>query len=223
MGSVIGEILPLAVGIAISPVPSIAAILMLLSPRAARTSLGFLAGWVAGILVAVIVFIVISSVLPAEDADRSTPIKAIIQIVLGVLLLVLAVRQWRGRPADGTEPPLPKWMSAIDTMTAGRALMLGFLLSAVNPKNLLMAVGAGVAIGGTPLSIGETVLVVAIFTVIAGAAVAAPVAAYLAASSRMRAPLESLRRWLVHNNTAVMAVLLLVIGVVMIGKGLGGF
>jgi hypothetical protein len=93
----------------------------------------------------------------------------------------------------------------------------------VNPKNLLMAVGAGVAIGGTPLSIGETVLVVAIFTVIAGATVAAPVAAYLAASSRMRAPLESLRRWLVHNNTAVMAVLLLVIGVVMIGKGLGGF
>ena len=38
-------------------------------------------------------------------------------------------------------------MSAIDTMTAGRGLVLGFLLSAVNPKNLLMAAGAGVIIG----------------------------------------------------------------------------
>ena len=38
MNLVIGEILPLAVGIAISPIPIIAAILMLLSPRAKGTS-----------------------------------------------------------------------------------------------------------------------------------------------------------------------------------------
>ena len=39
----------------------------------------------------------------------------------------------------------------------------------------------------------------------------------------MRGPLESLRVWLVHNNAIVMAVLLLVIGVVLIGKGIGSF
>jgi predicted phage tail protein len=36
----------------------------------------------------------------------------------------------------------------------------------------------------------------------------------------MAKPLESLRTWLVHNNATVMAVLLLVIGVTMIGKGI---
>jgi hypothetical protein len=45
--------------------------------------------------------------------------------------------------------------------------------------------------------------------------------------SRSPAPppkrLESLRRWLVHNNATVMAVLLLVIGVTVIGKGIGSF
>ena len=50
-----------------------------------------------------------------------------------------------------------------------------------------------------------------------------PVIAYLVASKRMAAPLESLRGWLVQNNATVMAVLLLVIGVVLIGKGIGSF
>jgi hypothetical protein len=47
----IGDILPLALGIMISPIPIIAAILMLLSPKAKGTSVGFLVGWVAGIVV----------------------------------------------------------------------------------------------------------------------------------------------------------------------------
>jgi hypothetical protein len=46
VGPVIGDLLPLAVGVAVSPVPIIAVILMLLAPRAGGASLGFLAGWV---------------------------------------------------------------------------------------------------------------------------------------------------------------------------------
>ena len=64
MGSVIGDILPLALGIAISPIPIIAAILMLLSPKARGTSVGFLLGWVLGIVVAVVVFTLLASVHP---------------------------------------------------------------------------------------------------------------------------------------------------------------
>jgi len=48
---VIGDLLPLAVGVAISPIPIIAVILMLMSREASRTSVGFLIGWVAGIVV----------------------------------------------------------------------------------------------------------------------------------------------------------------------------
>ncbi len=223
MGPAIGEVLPLALGIAISPIPIIAAILMLLSPRAKRTSLGFLAGWVLGIVAAVVVFVLVSALLPTEDPEQSKPIQGVIQLVLGALLLLLAAKQWRSRPHDSAEPPLPKWMSAIDTMTAARALVLGFLLSALNPKNLLMGVAAGVAIGSTSLDAGQVVIAVVVFTIIAASTVALPVIAYLAASSKMATPLESLRQWLVHNNATVMAVLLLVIGVVLIGKGIGSF
>jgi threonine/homoserine/homoserine lactone efflux protein len=223
MGPVIGEILPLAVGIAISPVPIIAAILMLLSPKAKGASVGFLLGWITGIVVAIVVFTLLSSVLPAQDESGSSPVRGVIKIILGALLLFLALRQWRGRPAEGEQATMPKWMSAIDSMTAGKALGLGFLLSAVNPKNLLMAISAGLIIGGAGLAVGQTVVVIVMFVLLAASTVLIPVVAYLIASERLAGPLDRLRAWLVNNNATIMAVLLLVIGVAVIGKGIGSF
>jgi hypothetical protein len=49
-----------------------------------------------------------------------------------------------------------------------------------------------------------------------------PVVAYLLAAERMRRPLDELMGWLQQNNVTVIPVLLLVIGVALLGKGLGG-
>src|SRR5512133_2555029 len=170
MGSVIGEILPLAVGIAISPIPIIAVILMLLSPRAKGASVGFMIGWMSGIVAAIVLFTLLSSVLP-QDTGGPSPITGVIKIILGLLLLFLAVRQWRTRPATGEQPTLPKWMSAIDSMTAGKAIGLGFLLSAVNPKNLLLAVSAGLIVGGAGLTFSQASVVIIIFVLLAACTV----------------------------------------------------
>ncbi|HEY5788693.1 MAG TPA: GAP family protein, partial [Microlunatus sp.] len=223
VGAVIGDILPLALGIMISPVPIIAAILMLLSPKAKGASVGFLLGWVAGIVVALTVFILLAAVIPQDDPEQSQPVAGVIKIAIGALMLLMALKQWRSRPKAGEEPALPSWMSAIDGMTAGKSLGLGFLLSAVNPKNLLMAAGAGVVVGSAQLAVGEVVVAVIVFTLIAAASVAVPVIGHLLASEALSRPLESLRGWLVHNNATVMAVLLLVIGVTLVGKGIGSF
>ena len=223
MNSVIGEILPLAIGVAVSPIPIIAVILMLLSPKAKSMSVALLLGWIVGIVVAIVAFTLLSSVLPKDEAGGPSVIGGVIKIVLGVLLLLVAVRQWRGRPAKGEQAALPKWMSAIDSMTPAKGFVLGFLLAAVNPKNLLLAASAGLVVGSAQLTFGEDAVVVIIFTVLAGSTVLIPVVAYLVASARMREPLERLREWLVGNNATIMAVLLLVIGFSMIGKGLGSF
>jgi hypothetical protein len=50
-----------------------------------------------------------------------------------------------------------------------------------------------------------------------------PVVLYRALGDRAKATLESLNTWLQANNSTVMAVLFLVIGVALIGKGIGGF
>jgi Na+/melibiose symporter-like transporter len=88
----------------------------LLSPRAKATSVGFLLGWLVGIIVAIVLFTLLSPVLPQRDDSDSSPVTAVIKIILGALLLLLAAKQWRGRPAEGEQAAMPKWMSAVDSL-----------------------------------------------------------------------------------------------------------
>ncbi len=177
MGTVIGDLLPLAVGVAVSPVPIIAVILMLLAPRATAASVGFAVGWVIGIVVVTTITLAVASGADIDSASDSGPSTgaAWVELVLGVLLLAIAVKQWRGRPRPGEEAKLPKWMAAIDHFNAGKALGLGFLLSAINPKNLLMCVGAGIAVAGGGLDGGEQAVTIAVFTLLAASTVLVPV------------------------------------------------
>jgi threonine/homoserine/homoserine lactone efflux protein len=222
VGAVIGDLLPLGLGVAISPIPIIAVILMLLSRQAARTSSGFLAGWVAGIVVVTVVVLLLVGQAGNTSAGKPSTVSSVLKLVFGVLLLVMAVRRWRERPKPGEAADMPKWMGTIDSFTLPKALGLGFLLSAVNPKNLLLCLAAGTTIGAAHLSGGGDVVAVVVFTLIAASTVAVPVIGYMTARNMMTGPLDSLRDWLTQNNATVMAVLLLVIGVVLLGKGISG-
>ncbi len=223
MNAVIGDILPLALAVAISPIPIIATILMLMSPKPRPLGLSFLGGWVVGIGVAVVAFTLLGGILPEPETGDSRPVMGTIQLIVGALLLLMAVKQWRGRPGPGEDAELPKWMAAIDTMKPGAALGLALLLSAVNPKNLLLAVAAGASIGRAQLGTGPAAIVIAVFVVIAAVTVAAPVVLYLVAPGKAADVLDEVRAWLVANNAAIMAVLLLVIGTQLLGKGIGSF
>ena len=218
MGDAIGDTLGYAVGIAVSPIPIAAVILMLFSGRARINSVSFMVAWVAGIALVTTVVVLI----PGLEADNSEPSNTTgwTKLVLGVLLLAVGVRQWRTRPGPGDEVAVPGWMAKIDELKPGAAFGLGFLLSALNPKNLLLAVAAGISIGALPLSTGETVGAVAVFTVIAAISVLVPVIAYLIAGPRLDPTLDTAKGWLIGNNAAVMAVLFLVFGVSLFGDAI---
>jgi hypothetical protein len=211
----LGGSLSAAVGIAISPVPIIATVLMLLAPRARAASIGFAAGWLVGIVVAVGVTGALAKGLDGGPLLGSTA-RVVIYAVLGLLLLALAWREFRSRGEGG----MPGWMSAVDSMSAGKAAALGAALAALNPKNLGLAAVAGVDIGGAGLSTAETCVVVLVFALLAGSTVLVPVIAYVLVPGRMAGPLASLKDWLIANNHTVMAVLLLVLGVAVLGKAL---
>ena len=145
------------------------------------------------------------------------------KLVLGVLLLFIGIRHWKKRPAPGEQASLPKWLQAIEGVTPAKSGALGIGLSALNPKNLIMIVGGGLAIAGAPASSGGKVVAAVVFVVLAISTVVLPVVLYRILGNRAQRPLESLNAWLQANNATVMAVLILVIAVVLIGKGVSGF
>ena len=224
LSQVIGEILPLTLAIAISPLTVIAVILMLLSPHAKQSGPGFLLGWVLGISVVAIVFVLLAGALqPPATKNGPDIVRGVVQLCCAGLLLLLAAAQWRGRPAPGADPKLPKWMAALDSFTVWRAFALGLLLSVPRPKNLLVAASAGIIISGAGLPALPTAIAVGVFVLCSVSTVLVPVVAYLCAADRLRAPLEAAHRWLARENAVISSLLLFVIAVLLFGKGLGSF
>jgi threonine/homoserine/homoserine lactone efflux protein len=219
VAEVVGGLLPLAVVVAIAPVPIIAVVLMLLSPRAGGTSAGFLVGWIAG-TAGLTTAVVLLTGGNDRGGGRSTTVASWAELVLGVLLLVLAGQQWRVRPTPGELLESPRWTSAVDRLTAGRAGGVGLVLSTANPKNFLVCVAAGATIAAGDLGGAQAGWSVVVFTAIAVSTVAVPVLGYAVGRRRMVGPLDSLRRWLTVHSRAVTVTLLLVLGVVLLGQGL---
>src|SRR3954453_22997975 len=117
MGEAVGQVVSFGVGVALSPVPIIAVVLMLATPRGRVNGPAFLAGWVVGLAVVGTVVLVIASGGDASQAGAPADWVSILKLVLGVLLLGLAVKQWRGRPRGDEVPELPAWMKTVDTFT----------------------------------------------------------------------------------------------------------
>jgi hypothetical protein len=221
VGQGIGEVLTFAIAVAISPIPIIAVILMLFSARARVNGPAFLLGWVVALgAVSTIVYVVSHDGNVAAANSTASDSVSWGKIVLGVVLLLLARRNWRNRPAHGEEAAMPKWMAHIDTLTPIKAVGLGVVLAAVNPKNLILTMGSAAGLAQLGLSTSDAIVATAVFVVVASVTIAGPVLYAAFGGARAQTSLESAKAWLGEHNAAVMAVLFLVFGVDLIAKGL---
>jgi hypothetical protein len=218
----IGDVLPLAIAAAISPFPIIGVVLMLVTPRARVNGPMFVVGWLVGLAAVGAVGLFVAGTAGASDNGQPSDGANTIQIVLGAALIVFAVRQWRKRPRPGEEPAMPKWMSAVDHFSAAQAATLGVVLSAVNPKNLILALAAATTIAATALPGSDQVLAYVVFSLIATLGVATPLVVFCTMGDRAASILDELKTWLAHNNAAIMAVIFVVIGAKVLGQGIAG-
>ncbi len=223
MADVAGQIVAFAVGIAISPIPIIAVILMLFSARARINGPAFLLGWVVGITTVMVVVLLVADAGDLHTDSDAQNASSWLKLVLGLLLVVLGIRQLRKRPGSGEEAPMPKWMSAIDSFTPLKALGAGFVLSALNPKNLVLTIGSATTLAQAGLSGKKDAVVVVFFVAVSSLTIGGAVLFYLVGGERAKTLLEGWKVWLAQNNAVVMCVLLIVIGVALAGKGFDAF
>ena len=220
MGQAIGGSLALAIGIALSPIPIIAVVLMLTTPRARANGPAFVLGWLLGL--GVVGAIVLAVAGPANASSSGAPATWVswLKIILGAGLLLIAVRQFRGRPHGDDQAPMPKWMGAIENFKPAAALGTGALLAGANPKNLILAVAGAAAIAQTGIAGAQQAIAYLIFAVIATLGVGAPVVIYFAMGERSQELLSKLKNWIGQHNAVIMSVLCLLIGAKLIGDAI---
>src|SRR5262249_62343826 len=108
MGDATGGMLPSAVGVAISPLPIVAVVLMLVTARGRVNGVAFIVGWMIGLVTVGAVFLTIASdVDPGTRGEPATWVSGL-GVLLGIVLLGIALRQWRGRPRGGEEMKMPR-------------------------------------------------------------------------------------------------------------------
>jgi threonine/homoserine/homoserine lactone efflux protein len=220
VGQAIGDMLPAAVGVAISPLSIVAVVLILVSARGRVNGPSLLLGWIVGVAGVGTILLLVASGAGANDEGDQADWVGWLKLVLGLALIRMASRQFRSRPHGDEEPVTPKWMGALDSFTPPKAAGAGIVLSALNPKNLVLIAAGMSAIAGTGIPGGDQAVALIVFTVVATIGVAVPVVIYFALGERSAETLDHLRIWLVRHNAVIVAVLLLVIGVKLIGDAI---
>ncbi|WP_168197214.1 GAP family protein [Agromyces laixinhei] len=215
----IGHILPIALAVAISSVPIMATIVILLSPRRGASAAPFLIGWVLGMVMLVVITTLSAQAVPTPRSDRQPATAVgIAEIAVGAALIVIAIVSWRRarrNPVDG----MPAWLGKLTSIGPWSAFGLGAALN-IRPKEILLAIAAGLAVRGAGLTVTESVIAIVVYTVIGASTVAVPVIATLVDAKGMQPRLLSMQEWLGRNNRVVTSLILLLVGVFIIGSGI---
>jgi hypothetical protein len=113
-------------------------------------------------------------------------------------------------------------MSTFANITPARAAITAMVLVVVNPKVLFMCAAAGLAIGTEGLGRGGALLGELYYVVIAASTVALPILAYVVSGDRLDQPLVKLKDWMERQHATLVAAILVVLGVLVLYKGIHG-
>jgi hypothetical protein len=220
MGTAIGELLPLAVALACGPLPIIALVLILVSADARTNGVGFVVGRVVGLAAIVAVTLVIFSLIGDPSfghRGHPSPAVSVVRIVIGVALVGLGVRKWLKR----NEPEKPSVIAKrVDGLTARGSIGLGVAVCVVDPSCVALGLLAGVDIAGAKAPITSAIVVAIGFVVVSTITVIVPLVLFLAGGQTAQRKIGGVKEWLLSNEQAVMMVLLLVIGAMLVGRGI---
>ena len=222
MNQAIGEVLAFGLGAALSPAAVIAVVLMLVAPGGRVRASVFVASWALSLgAVATLALLLADGANARQDGAPADWVIAV-QVGLAVLLLLLAAWQWRGRGDGAAEPELPAWMQKVDGLTTPRAAAMAVFLAAAKPKNLLLTIGAAVAIAELGVSASAQAGGLAVFVFLGTLAPGIPLAVSLLMRERGAAILADVRSWMVREDMTIIAVLCVIFAAKLLGDALLG-
>jgi threonine/homoserine/homoserine lactone efflux protein len=156
---VVVDLLLIGLGITLEPFPLTAFILILSAEKGTRKGLAFILGWLACLVVVIAAVILVTGGNPPKPNTAPSTAALAVKLALGILLILLAARQWRrmGRPRKP-----PTWMARLDRLSLWTAAGLAAFLQ----PWALVAAGAA-TVTQAKLSTPEDYLTLMLFCVLA--------------------------------------------------------
>lgn len=221
MAPVLGQLMPLILGAVLAPLWVIIVLLMLASPGGVAKAGAFVLGMTLTRIAQGVIFGVVLAASPDAQADAGpSPVVSTLLMVVGILLLVAAVRKWR-KEEDPDEPP-PKWMQSIDQTSPLKALGLGALLVAIGPKLWVFTLSALAIIRDAGLDQGGSIAAYGLYIVLAQILLILAVLAAVVAPQASRATLQRAIGLLMQYNRPISIAVALIFGLYFTWDGIKG-
>ncbi len=156
-------------------------------------------------------------------SDSARPM---ISLLVGLALLYYVLREWKQSAKKKEQAEMPRWLKAThkvvaktgDVMTPWRALLLAIIMSALSPKNVMLALALCLAFVGSGLSNGEQIVLLVLFVLLGSLTIGVPVVYVVMRGDSAGDTLMTWKTWITENATHVAHVFVGFLGVVMVVK-----
>jgi hypothetical protein len=209
---VVLDLLLIGLGITLEPFPVTAFILILTAEKGMFKGLAYILGWLV-CLVAVIAAVVLATGNNPPRPQTAPSIGALaVKLVLGVVLILIAVRQRRrmGRPHKS-----PNWMANLDRLSPWTVAGLAAFLQPWT----LVAAGAATVVQAK-LATAGSYLTLVLFCLLATSSFLYLELSVAFAPARAGARLERLRTWLDSHQDQMVIAICLLLGFWLAGKSI---
>lgn len=234
MGELILDLVPVALGVVLSPLAIMALVAVLLSRNARTNGIAYLLGWFLGLAGIMTLGLWLFPMLAVHEHDEPPLWVPVVRLLIGGFLVSAAVwvyRKGRARieqmataatPRDVVDasPQLPGWLHSVESFRPGRTFLLGLGLFVLNPVDASCAILAALDITQSGVAPGAATAVAAAFVVLGTLPIALPVFFVLVRGARAQPVLDRMRSWIAGNTHVLNAALLLVIGALQLEKAI---
>ena len=222
MSNLLGLLLPLGIGAALSPTPT-ATCLMLLSTnrKPLATAIAFLIGSSVALVAVGVFSLAFFGGGGSEVANHPSDVKNTIDVVFGSFFLILAFKLWLKVP-DPNAPP-PSWAAKIGSVGMGKALLFGTMMTITNFSSLPLYLSGLKDVVTANIGIAAGIVVLAVFVLFIEVALIVPIASYALAPRRAGVVLSAILRWIEKNTRLVSIFVFVVFGGLLLVKGIAGF
>ncbi len=156
--------------------------------------------------------------LSATNSGGTSTIQAVIFLILGVLLLIFAVRNFLGE--DDPDAPPPKILTLLNKLGPVKLFGVGLGLSLLQPRFMLLVFAGAALITEARLSTTGNILSLFLLALLMIWPMLIPIAVFLVMGERRDTAMKSMRSWLTQHQRKVNVVVMRIFGILLLILGL---